>query len=317
MVISIVVPAYNEGSGIVRFHHELLKPALEGTAYRFEIIYVDDGSSDRTLCRLKELAAADPTIRVLSLSRNFGKEIATTAGIYESLGDAVILLDADGQHPPHLIPTFLDRWRGGAQVVIGVRQSNQNEGVMKRWGSRLFYTAFNSSSGAHIVPGSTDFRLIDGVVRKEFVTFTEQKRITRGLIDWLGFQREYIPFNAPPRLAGRASYNTSHMVRLAMNSFVSLSFRPLYAVGWLGAVITALSLIAGLSIFMEQFILSDPLGLRFTGSALLGIFVSFLVGLVLISQGVLALYLSHIHSHTQNRPLYVINRPNSVNLHAR
>ena len=311
--LSVVIPAYNEEEGIKLFHEDLLLPALKACKESFEIIYINDGSSDKTLEELFSIAESGKHIRVLSLSRNFGKEIATTAGISSARGDAIIIMDADGQHPPALIGDFIAKWQGGAQVVVGVRASNQKEGVIKKWGSKLFYRLFNGYSGVEIVPRSTDFRLIDKVVRYEFLKFTEHNRITRGLIDWLGFKRDYIYFDSPARLAGEASYKTSQLVRLAMNSFVSLSLKPLFMLGWTGLFITILSLSTGILIFVEQFILGDPLNLNFTGSALLGIFTSFLIGLVLTSQGILAVYLSHIHTHSQGRPLFIINPAESIN----
>jgi len=198
--------------------------------------------------------------------------------------------------------------------VVGIRSSNQKEGFVKKLGSKAFYRLFNYTSGSQIVPRSTDYRLIDSVVRKEFIKFTERNRITRGLIDWLGFQRDYVTFNSPARLAGEASYKTSQLVRLAMNSFVSLSLKPLFIFGYIGIFITLASLIFGIFILVEQLLMGDPLGLNFTGTALLSILISFLIGLVLTSQGIIAIYLSHVHSQTQERPLFVINENSSINL---
>lgn len=315
MLLSVVVPMYNESEGVNTFHYDILLPEVLKVAKKsFEIIYVNDGSKDNTLNLLTKIAATDKSVKVVNLSRNFGKEIATTAGISVASGKATIIMDGDGQHPPTALGEFLEKWEKGAQVVVGVRETNQKEGVVKKWGSKVFYTIFNSTSGSEIVPRSTDFRLIDQVVRTEFLRFTERQRITRGLIDWLGFKREYVTFHSPARLAGEASYKTSQLVRLAINSFVSLSLKPLFIFGWMGVVITLLSLAIGLFIIIEQFILADPLALNFTGPALLGIFTSFLIGLVLTSQGMIAIYLSHVHGQTQERPLFVIDPANSINI---
>jgi Glycosyltransferases involved in cell wall biogenesis len=309
------VPAYNESEGINDFHSKLLLPVLKKSVKNlYEIIYVNDGSKDDTLAKLNAIAITDKHVKVVNLSKNFGKEIALTAGIANATGDAIIILDSDGQHPPAIIPQFIKKWQAGAQVVIGVRISNTKEGVIKRWGSKMFYQIFNSTSGAEIVPRSTDFRLIDRVVANEFLRLTERNRISRGLIDWLGFERDYIEFDSPARLAGEASYNIRQLVKLAMNSFTSLSLKPLFFFGWLGLFITIFSLFVGIAIFIEQFLLGDPLALNFTGAALLGIFISFLVGIVLTSQGVIAIYLSHVHGQTQGRPLYIVNPKGSQNL---
>jgi len=315
MKISIIIPTYNEAEGIAAFHTKDLAPALDTLAKTtFEIIYVNDGSSDETLACLDRIAHKDQRVKIVNLSRNFGKEIAVTAGLSYAAGDASIIMDADGQHPSQLIATFIEKWQSGAQVVIGIRNSAHKEGIVKRWGSHLFHRLFNTTSGTEIIPGSTDFRLIDANVRTEFLRLTERHRITRGLIDWLGFRRDYVEFHSPERLAGTASYSTKKRIGLALSSFVSLSLRPLYVFGWIGLGITMLSLLSGIFIIVEQIIMGDPLGLKFTGSAMLGVFISFLVGLVLTSQGIIALYLSHIHSQTQARPLFVVDKSTSYHI---
>lgn len=314
MLLSVVIPTYNESEGIKTFHETLLIPSLKSLMLDYEIIYVNDGSKDDTLEKLTAIAKKDSHVRIIDLSRNFGKEIATTAGIHQSKGDAVILLDADGQHPPALIKDFVEKWQSGAQVVVGVRASNQNEGAIKKWGSKLFYRILNANSDTPMVPRSTDFRLIDREVCDEFLAFTERNRITRGLIDWLGYSRAYITFDAPARLAGEASYSVNKLIKLALNSIISLSLKPLFAFGWIGVGIIILSLLAGLFILVEQFIMNDPLKLHFSGAAILSIFIAFLVGIILVSQAVLSVYISHIYAQTQERPLFVINRKRSHKL---
>ena len=312
--LSIVIPVFNESEGIEEFHNRLLLPELERTGMFFEVLYVNDGSTDATLELITQMSAGDERIRVASLSRNFGKEIATTAGLHLARGAATIVMDGDGQHPPSEISSFIDAWRRGAQVVVGIRTENNDEGIVKRWGSKAFYALFNATSGAELVPRSTDFRLIDAEVREAFTHFSERQRITRALIDWLGFDRTYIEFAAPARIAGAASYSVRQLVRLAVNSYISLSLKPLYFFGWVGAIITVCSFAMGLFVGFEQFLLGDPLGLRFTGAALLGVFIAFLVGIVLIAQAMLAAYVAHMYEQTQGRPLFVLNRARSARL---
>ena len=314
-MLSFVVPVYNESEGIKQFHATLFLPAIKkfcGDDY--EVIYVNDGSSDNSLTILQGIAAKNKNVRIVGLSRNFGKEIAVTAGISVSTGDATMILDADGQHPPERIGDFIKAWKQGAKVVVGVRESNQEEGLVKKLGSKIFYKMFNNLSGTTIVPRSTDYRLIDKIVREEFLKCAERQRITRGIIDWLGFKREYIYFDSPARLAGEASYSFSGLFKLAVNSFVSLTLKPLRMMAWIGVFITIVSFIVGIAIFIEQFVLLDPLQLNFTGSALLGIFITFLVGLILISEGLLAVYLSHIYEQAQGRPMFIIDTSESKNL---
>ena len=216
-LISIVVPCYNEYGNIATFYDALNAVTKRLTDYRFEFVYVNDGSRDGTLQGLQKLASRDKRLKIISFSRNFGKEMATTAGIRQASGDAVIMLDGDGQHPVSMIPQFITRWQAGAQVVVGVR-GNAYHGLFKKLTSKLFYRLFNSQADLRLVPGSTDFRLIDKTVQHEFNNLTEHGRITRGLIDWLGFRRDYVEFEMADRGAGGASYDFGKLVGLALDS---------------------------------------------------------------------------------------------------
>ncbi|MDB5181744.1 MAG: glycosyltransferase [Candidatus Saccharibacteria bacterium] len=314
VILSVVVPVWNEEQNIEPFY-EVLEPVVhKETSGAYEIIYVDDGSSDKTAAAINGLIRRNKQVKLLSLSRNFGKEIAMAAGIAQASGKAVMTIDGDGQHPPKCIPEFVAAWKQGAQVVVGVRVTNHSEGFIKKYGSKLFYSLFNGLSGVSMVPGSSDFRLIDREVQQEFVKLHEPQTITRGLIDWLGFKRVYIKYAAEKRVAGDAGYKVRKLMRLAVNSFVSLSPKPLYAFGYLGLIITLVSFVLGSAVIVEQLLLGDPWQWEFTGTAMLSILVLFLVGLILVAQGVLALYVSYIHTQAKDRPLYVINRRESVGL---
>lgn len=315
LTISIVVPVYNEAAGLPHFHDALVTVLNASVGNSYEIIYCDDGSSDKTASLVRGWHTDNQKICLLQLSRNFGKESALSAGIAAAQGQAILTIDGDGQHPVKLIPTFITAWKNGAQVVIGVRTANKDEGWVKRLGSQLFYASFNRVVRPKLIPGSTDFRLIDREVQKVFLSLHEDNRITRGLIDWLGFQRELIHFQANPRTHGNATYSNSQLVKLAVNSFISLSSRPLYIFGYLGAFITIFGFLMGLTVGIEQIILRDPLGWKFTGTALLGIVLLFLIGIVLLSQGILSLYVAHIHSQSKGRPLYVVNQRGSTGIH--
>ncbi len=308
-LLSVVVPVYNERAGLVSFHESLLE-VLRQIPMEFEIIYCDDGSLDGSIGLLHGLAEKQPQLRVLRLSRNFGKEIATTAGIHEAKGDAIITLDADGQHPVELIPQFVAKWQQGSKVVVGVRSEKRRAGLLKRAGSKFFWGTFSKLSGLKIVPGSSDYRLIDRAVQKEFVRMTERNRITRGLIDWLGYKREYVYYRENSRVHGDATYSLPKLIKLAVDSAISLSISPLYVTAYIGAVVLPLSVLLGLGMSINA-LFGDPMNLHATGGAYLMVFVLFLVGIILVSQGIIGLYLSHIHTETQNRPLYVIDRVES------
>jgi len=202
LLLSLVVPVHNEAENI-NWHHQIITDFFVSTDLSYEIIYVNDGSSDNSLELIKKLAQTHKNTRFISFSRNFGKEAATTAGMRAAKGDAVILIDADGQHPVELIDTFIDEWTKGYQVVIGVRENDKGEGMLKKIGSKLFY-AFLRMLGSNdsTQSGLTDFRLIDRKVIDEFNKLTEHNRISRNLIDWLGFKRKLIPFKADARHAG-------------------------------------------------------------------------------------------------------------------
>lgn len=311
-MISVVVPVYNEAPGLEQFHVSLLA-ALGHLSGGHEIIYVDDGSTDTSPEVLSRLARKNSVVRVLRLSRNFGKEVATTAGIHAARGQAILTLDADGQHPVERIPDFVVAWQKGAKVVIGLRTANQREGLLKRYGSKLFYALFNKFTGVKLQPGSTDFRLIDQTVQHDFAQMTERNRITRGLIDWLGYERVYIRFAAKPRLSGSAGYSFKKLLKLAVDSVISLSLSPLYITSYIGAVVLPVSVLLGLGMLVNA-LFRDPLHLHATGGAYLMVLILFLVGILLVSQGIIGLYLSHIHTETQNRPLYIVDKEHSENL---
>jgi glycosyltransferase involved in cell wall biosynthesis len=312
--LSAVVPLYNEGAGLTNFHALLVGALEKSVGSSYEVLYCDDGSQDDTVKVIEELRRDNLRLKLVKLSRNFGKESALAAGIALARGEAIIMIDGDGQHPAELIPDFVDAWKAGSQVVIGVRTANKNEGWFKHVGSSLFYNSFNKLTRQKMVPGSTDFRLIDGAVQRAFLQLRETDRITRGLIDWLGFDRSYIPFTANERQQGSAGYSRRKLVALATNSFVSLTSVPLHIFGYLGVFITGASLLLGTVVGVEQLLLGDPLRWRFTGTAMLSIMLLFLVGVVLLSQGMLALYISHIHNQSKQRPLYVIDYEHSAGL---
>jgi dolichol-phosphate mannosyltransferase len=312
MKISIVVPLYNEEAGIEKFHH-LLKESLDENKYNHEIIYVNDGSTDNSLQVLNKIAKTDSNVKVVNFSRNFGKEYALSAGYDQAEGDMAISMDSDGQHPPKLISKFIDEWNSGSRVVVGIRK-NSEKGISKKLFARLYYMVFNRLSGDKTIPGSTDYRLLDKQVIAELTKLKENNRITRGLIDWLGFKRSYIYFESPERIAGKATYSFRKLLMLAQNSIVSMSSTPLYLFGLLGTLITAVSLLLGLSVIIEQLILGDPLNWNFTGTAQLSILILFLIGLVLISQGIISLYISQINLESKNRPNYVIDKENSIGI---
>lgn len=308
--ISVIVPIYNEERGIRYFLSEQLFPELKtlSSDYQFEVILVDDGSDDRTIDVVRqEIAIAGKSsgdVKLICFTRNFGKEVALAAGITEANGDAMIMIDSDGQHPVEAIPEMLERWEHGAKVVTAIRNRSKTK---HKAGSKLFYKSMRLLGNKNIVEGAMDFRLIDRRVAKDYLKFGEHMRITRGLIDWLGYPQEYIKVELKGREYGEGTYSSRKLLRLASDSFVSMTRTPLAIFGYLGLFITVSSLLLGLFILIQQYILGDPLGLDWSGAVAMCVFIAFLVGLVLISQSITALYISQIHAEAKNRPLYIID----------
>jgi glycosyltransferase involved in cell wall biosynthesis len=307
-LISIIVPTYNEAENIQPIYRAI-KDATASLSQRFELLFVNDGSSDDTSEKLVHLANEDSDVRPIELARNFGKEIALTAGLHSAEGEAAIMLDADLQHPPELIPEFISKWGDGAELVIGVRKDYKTSKV-KQLSSSLFYKIIRSTSDTDLVPHATDFRLVDRQVIDAFNQFTEHNRITRGLFDWLGFNRDFVYFDTNPRANGTASYSFGKLVKLALDSLTGHSMFPLRIAGYIGSLIISISVPLGLFIFVNRYIFNNALfGITFSGSAILAVISLFLSGVMLSCLGLIALYIAHIHQEVTNRPLYVI-KPN-------
>lgn len=306
-LLSIIIPVFNEEENLV-WHHKKIEDTLKKISIRYEVIYIEDGGSDNSLEIIKQLQQNHKSVRYIAFSRNFGKEAAISAGLKAAKGDIALLIDSDGQHPVELLPEFIAKWEEGYEVVNGVRQSNQGEGVVKSVGSKLFYMLLKIlDNRKEATSGSTDFRLVDRKVIDQYNLLTERNRMARNLIDWLGFKRASIPFHANARHAGTAAYSYGKLVKLAIDGAIKHSTRPLKLIGMLGIFISFVSLLLFMFLFIESYLFNDPLRLAVTGTAFLAIFLSFLVGIVLICQGLFALYLENVYHETQNRPLYIIS----------
>jgi len=305
-LLSIIIPIYNESANITPLYRAVSRQ-LKGLGYEYELLFVDDGSDDDSLARLVRISKRDSKVRVLEFARNFGKESAVTAGLHAAAGDAVILMDADLQHPPDRMKQFVDKWENGSDVVVGVRSYSRDERWLKRKSSALFYRLFGMFSDTDITPHATDFRLLDRSVVNTYNELSEHSRITRGLIDWLGYRRSYIRFEAPPRLHGEASYGFSKLFKLAVDTATSHSLVPLKVAGYLGLAILLISGPLGLFMAYDKFI-SGESGFNFTGTAMLAVIILFLVGIILAALGLISLYIARIHEEVMGRPLYVVRR---------
>jgi polyisoprenyl-phosphate glycosyltransferase len=303
-LISIVIPVYNEAANVPLLYKELVRHT-QRLPYTFEVIFVDDGSADDSARIIRGLADSDPDVRAIELARNFGKEAAVTAGLHAAKGSAAVVMDADLQMPPRLLGEFLEHWEQGADIVVGVFAARRMS-FIRRTGARIFYKIMNTIGQSKITPHATDYRLLDRQVLDVFKQMTEHNRITRGIIDWLGFKRAYVHFKQEARHSGKPTYSFNKLISLAMNSFTSCSLVPLKLAGYLGIIILALSIPAGLFMYVERYILNDPMHLYFSGTDMLAIMIVFLVGVMLACLGLISLYIANIHAEVVNRPLYII-----------
>jgi len=302
--IAIVIPVYRE-SGNLRFLYERLEsvtgklPSLD-----WEYVLVNDGSPDDSLAVLHELSKVDFRVKVLDLSRNFGKEIALTAGVHEvEDADAIICMDADLQHPPELIPALVEKWHAGAEIVATIRTSIEKQPLLRRVGSYLYYWLMSKISGLEMRSQTTDFRLYDKKVIDAFKHATERQRMFRGIMDWMGFRRVYVDFDADARNDGSAGYSYAKLWGLAVNSITSFSLWPLKLTGYLGTLITAISGLLLVWMFLNYLFGSK---LDYTPLAIVVVANTFLIGIVLVAIGLVALYIGTIHTEVINRPLYIV-----------
>lgn len=302
--ISILVPVFCEEKGLSSLFKGLSDTASSHPQFSWEFVLVNDGSKDRSIDILRNHAGLDDRFTVVDLSRNFGKEIALSAGLVYATGDAVICMDADLQHPPSYIPQMLDQWEHGAEVVEMVRVESKNEPLFRKLGSKAFYFLLGTISDTEILSKTTDFRLLDRRVVEALKSIEERHRMFRGLVDWLGFRKVRLPFTASARQHGESVYSYAKLTNLALNSFIGHSSIPLKLIGVLGVIITMIGLLTFL--FMIVATLTDPQWLKFTNLAFAVVINTILIGIVLLALGLMSLYISKIYAETQNRPLFVV-----------
>ncbi|GHT82997.1 glycosyl transferase [Actinomycetota bacterium] len=310
IILSIVIPVYNEEVCILPFFDSLRKSVVDIENY--EIIYVNDGSSDGSLELLQQLAHDYSNVKVVALAKNFGKEAALTAGIDTAQGDAILTIDSDGEHRVELIPEFYQEWKNGAQVVIGIRKNLSKVGVLKRITSKVWGWVSSSIMEGKMPSGLTDFCLIDREVADALESMSEKERMVRALIHWVGFNRKFIEFNASTRIGGTPSYNFKKLYKLSIDSITSMSTFPLLLIMHFGLLMSFISFLLDAFLITEKYFIRDPFEWDISGAAIISVSVVFLVGIILSAQGILGLYISKINTETKNRPLYIVNRRNCI-----
>jgi len=297
-LLSVVAPVYDEEATIEEFHARVCS-ALEGLP--FELVLVDDGSTDGSPAALERLAASDPRVRVVYLSRNFGHQTALTAGLDHAAGDAVVMLDADLQDPPELISTMLDHWRAGCDVVYAVRKQRQGESRFKLSTARWFYTLFDKLAQVELQHNSGDFRLLDRRALDALLSMRERNRFLRGMTVWVGYTQAAVPYQRDPRYAGETKYTISKMVRFSLDAISSFSHRPLQLATLLGFMISTLAFIA-----IPIVVVLRILGSYLPGFSALTIVVLLLGGIELIAIGIIGEYVGRIYDEVKGRPLYLV-----------
>ena len=300
-LISIVIPCFNEEGNVAEVYSRVTS-VLQSLEVGYELIFVDDGSTDRTCEMLTSLCASDDRAVLIELSRNFGHQQAIYAGLEHARGDALIMMDADLQHPPALIPKLLEKWREGYDIVYTVRKDPPGTALFKKATAKFFYRLVNFFAALHIPENSADFRLLDKEVVKHLRSLREKAKFLRGLVEWMGFEKYAIYYEASPRYAGRTKYSVIKMVKFAFDGITSFSTLPLHIATILGVLVSILSfLYAAYAIYMRLFTREAVPGWTSVLVALL-----FLGGIQLLCLGVIGEYLGRVYEEAKNRPPYII-----------
>jgi glycosyltransferase involved in cell wall biosynthesis len=298
--ISIVIPLYNEEENITILYNKI-ETVLKSLNKIFEVIFVDDGSRDSSFAIVKSISSDNTNVRGISLSRNFGHQIALLAGMQHARGDLVITMDADLQHPPEAIPLLIGEYEKGYDIVNTRRIDSRETGYFKKTTSRLFYRMINRISEVPINESSSDFRLMSRRALDSFLQFGERDRFTRGLVSWMGFRQIIVDYVCPPRLAGQSKYTFRKMAHFAADGVTSFSAKPLRIASYVGIIVFILGL--GYALFA---IIQNVSGKTIPGWTSLLVTVLLLGGIQLLTLGVIGEYLARIFNESKSRPLYFI-----------
>ncbi|MDR0839922.1 MAG: glycosyltransferase family 2 protein [Christensenellaceae bacterium] len=295
--LSLVIPAYNE-QAVIPESFAQMDAAMRATGCPYEIIYVDDGSGDDTWARLSALAAAHPQVRALRFSRNFGHQLAVTAGMDAAVGDAIIIIDIDLQDPPAVIAELVAAWERGADIAYGKRKKREGESLFKRFTAWCYYRLLGAMSAYPIPLDTGDFRLISRAVANDFLRMREHDRFLRGMSAWMGYNAVPVEYVRQERKAGSSKYTFKKMLRLAMAGIFGFSGRPLTAIGYVGAAVGILSAAGLLALAVGGASAPGWLWAFFT--------LALLLGVIMLAQGIQGAYLNRIYDEVRGRPLYIV-----------
>jgi polyisoprenyl-phosphate glycosyltransferase len=302
--LSCVVPCWNEAQNLERLL-PVLTEMLASLSPQWELIVVDDGSTDASVQTVQRWCAQRPTVpqvRLLQLSRNFGKEAALTAGLQAARGDAIILMDGDMQHPPALLPTLLGHWRRGADMVYAVRESRYDESALKRWGANTFYRLVNAADRFELPEGAGDFRLMDRAVVQALLALPERNRFMKGLYAWVGFETVAVPYQPAPRAFGNTTFGMLTLLRFSLDGLTAFTNWPLRAVSLAGVLLALASFVYGGYLTVEYLYYGNPV----SGWTTIVVCLLLFSGVQLISLGVVGEYIGRIFEEVKRRPLFVV-----------
>lgn len=301
-LVSVVVPMFNEQDNINEFYKRITE-VMSALPYEYELIFVDDGSKDRTALLLNELVQKDSRVQAYLFSRNFGHQLALTCGLDHAAGDAVITMDGDLQHPPELLPQLVQLWEEGNEIVQTVRKATEDASFFKNLTSFVYYKMINAVSKVHITPGGSDFRLMDRRAVEAFRLYRERARFVRGMINNLGFKYVTVEFIAPPRFAGTSKYNFRKMLHFALDGITAFSNVPLRWALYAGLSFGLGSFLLLLHVIYVKYVIQDAV----PGWTTLAASVLFLGGIQLVGIGIVGEYVGRVFEEVKQRPLYIIS----------
>lgn len=306
--ISVIIPVFNE-TEVIDTTYQRMKSVMDGTKMEYELLFVNDGSRDDTERKITGYAETDKTVKLISFSRNFGHQCAISAGMDYASGDAVVVIDADLQDPPELIPQMIEKWQEGYEVVYGKRLKRKGETLFKKATAKLFYRTLKHLTSVDIPVDTGDFRLIDRKVCDIFRRLQEKNRFIRGLVSWIGFRQTYVEYVREERLAGETKYPLKKMMRFAMDGILSFSYIPLKIASFLGFLLSGLSFLYLIFVCLQK--LFYPAGLVPGWTSIVAVLL-ILNGIILVLLGVIGEYIGRIYDEVRNRPLYIVDK--KVNL---
>ena len=298
-LLSLIVPVFNE-EDVIDVSFARMDEAMRALPYDYEIIYVNDGSRDATMAHLRKIAAENPQVRVLSFSRNFGHQLAVTAGMDAACGDALVIIDVDLQDPPEVIAELVKAWENGADIAYGKRLKREGETIFKKFTAFCYYRLLSAMSAYPIPLDTGDFRLLDRKVADVFLRMREHNRVLRGMSGWMGFTAVPVEYVRHERYAGSTKYTLKKMLKLAFDGIIGFSDRPLTMVGWLGGAVCGLSLMG----FIALIICAATVGCAPWLWAVCGL--ALLDGVIMIALGVQGAYMNRMYDEAKGRPLYII-----------